>query len=217
MIKNPWFTLILGLLAGIVIGYVLAEQQQVPQAPPPAQEAQGALPSGHPPVAVQRQDANTEALLAQQIAELEARVASNPSDPRPMIMLGNLRFDAEHWQASRMWYERALEIDSGNTDVIVDLAVVYRNLAHRNLAQYEKAMELLEQAIAIDPKHPVAWFNKVIIYTFDLKDPKAALAALEHLKQMPQDGQHRVDVAELERRVMESIKEMQSAESASGE
>ena len=30
MYRNPWLTLILGLMVGLVIGYVLAEQQPVP-------------------------------------------------------------------------------------------------------------------------------------------------------------------------------------------
>lgn len=197
MIKNPWFTLILGLLAGIVIGYVLAEQQQVPPTSPPPTEA--GLPQGHPSVAPEGSAMNKEAMLAQQASELESRIAANPSDPIPMIMLGNLRFDAQHWQAARMWYERALEIDADNPDVIIDLAVVYRNIAH-----FEKALELLERAIAINPEHPVAWFNKVVIYNFDLEDREQALAALEHLKQLPNNSRHQVDIAELERRIADT-------------
>ena len=58
MHRNPWFTLILGLMVGLIVGYVLAERQAVPPAKairlglnPQAAAQQGEdLPEGHPPV-----------------------------------------------------------------------------------------------------------------------------------------------------------------------
>ena len=52
MYKNPWFTLVTGLMIGLVMGYIFAERQAVPPAKavvPPAAAQQG-LPAGHPPV-----------------------------------------------------------------------------------------------------------------------------------------------------------------------
>jgi tetratricopeptide (TPR) repeat protein len=197
MIKNPWFTLILGLLVGVVIGYILGERAQVaaPASQNQGQQATEILPEGHPPVA-EGANVSREELFAQQIAELEARNAANPTDPLPMVMLGNLRFDAGHWQAARMWYERALELEK-KPDVIIDLAVVYRNLG-----QYDRGLELLEQAIGINPAHPVAWFNKVVIYHYDLHDHGAAVEALQRLKELPPDPRHPIDFSRLEAEVM---------------
>ena len=56
MYRNPWFTLILGLMAGLVIGYVLAERQPVPPGKAlrlgmgTSPDQTEALPEGHPPV-----------------------------------------------------------------------------------------------------------------------------------------------------------------------
>jgi tetratricopeptide (TPR) repeat protein len=196
MIKNPWFTLILGLLVGLVIGYVLGERAQVaPASPSQVQQSDEILPEGHPPVA-EGGNVSREELFAQQIAELEARVSANPTDPIPMVMLGNLRFDAGHWQAARMWYERSLELEE-KPDVIIDLAVVYRNLS-----QHDRALELLEQAIGMSPTHPVAWFNKVVIYHYDLNDHEAAVEALQRLKELPPDPRHPIDYSRIEAEVM---------------
>jgi tetratricopeptide (TPR) repeat protein len=111
-------------------------------------------------------------------------------------MLGNLRFDAQHWQAARMWYERALELEK-TPDVIIDLAVVYRQLG-----QQQRALELLQQAISLSPQHPVAWFNKVVIYHYDLHDHGAAVEALQHLKELPPDPRHPIDYSRVEAEVM---------------
>jgi tetratricopeptide (TPR) repeat protein len=197
MIKNPWFTLIVGLLVGIIIGYVLGERAQVaaPAGQGQGQQATELLPEGHPPVE-EGPDMSREELFARQIAELEARVTANPTDPIPMVMLGNRRFDAGHWQAARMWYERALELEV-TPDVVIDLAVVYRNLG-----QHDRALELLEQAIGLSPEHPVAWFNKVVIYHYDLHDHEAAVKALQRLKELPPDPRHQVDYTRIEAEVM---------------
>jgi hypothetical protein len=117
--KNPWFTLVLGAMVGLVLGYVLAERQQVPPAKAAVRQqaaaaGQQGLPEGHPPV-----DATTNATgggaqgLAAQAAELEGLLARTPNEPRLMVGLGNLYFDAGRWTEARLWYERAMEIESG--------------------------------------------------------------------------------------------------------
>ncbi len=56
MFRNPWLTLVLGLMAGLILGYVFAEQQPVPPAKAlrqginPAAGQNESLPDGHPPV-----------------------------------------------------------------------------------------------------------------------------------------------------------------------
>ena len=116
MHKNPWFTLVLGAMVGLVLGYVLAERQQVPPAksaprPQTAAAAQQGLPEGHPPVNATTPGGGEVQRLAAQAAELEAMLARTPDDPRLMVALGNLYFDAGRWSDSRAWYERALQID----------------------------------------------------------------------------------------------------------
>ena len=180
MLKNPWFTLLLGLMAGLVFGYVLAERQTVPPARPAAMPAAGAgLPAGHPPVpgAATATDSQVEA----QAAELRQLLAESPGDRRLMVALGNLHFDVSRWEDARLWYERALEGGWSDPDVLTDLAVVYRNLERP-----EQALAILEQVTAGQPEHWQAWYNTVIVLHFDLhRHPEAerALSVLERVKE----------------------------------
>lgn len=201
MYRNPWFTLILGLLLGLVIGYVLAEQQPVPPgkalrlgaAPPTGQGDE--LPDGHPPV-----DGSSVAetqRLRQQVAEIEGLLASAPDDPGLMAALGNLYFDANRWQDARGWYEKSLQISSGEPNIMTDLAVVYRNLG-----EPQRAIELLDQVIAISADHWQAWYNKVVVYNFDLHDHDAAIDALRTLQELKKTNSRIPDLSSLEKEVL---------------
>ena len=76
MYRSPWFTLILGLMAGLVIGYVLAEQQPVPPGKAlrlgmgTSAGQTEALPEGHPPVNGMESDVATRAASDGQVAGL---------------------------------------------------------------------------------------------------------------------------------------------------
>lgn len=185
MHRNPWLTLILGLMAGLIIGYVLAERQPVPPARairlglnPQAAAQSEELPEGHPPIAAGT-DGDAQR-FRQQVTEIEGLLASNPDDSGLMTALGNVYFDASRWSEARDWYEKALKVSPGDSNILTDLAVVYRNLG-----QPQHALELLDKAIAIDSSHWQAWYNKIVIFQFDLHrhdDAADALRTLEELK-----------------------------------
>jgi tetratricopeptide (TPR) repeat protein len=199
MHRNPWFTLILGLIVGLIIGYVLAERQAVPPAKavrlglsPQAAAQQGdELPDGHPPIDgasgadVQR--------LRQQVAEIEGLLATSPNDAGLMAALGNVYFDASRWPDARDWYEKALQISSGDPNILTDFAVVYRNLG-----DFQRSIELLDQAIAIDSGHWQAWYNKVVVYQFDLHQHDDAAEALKTLQELKKSDSSIPDLSGLE-------------------
>ena len=201
MHRNPWFTLILGLLAGLVIGYVLAERQPIPPAkairlglgPQAAAQAEG-LPEGHPPV--DGPSAAEAQRLRQQVAEIEGLLAANPNDAGLMAAMGNLYFDASRWPEAREWYEKSLQIVSGDPNVITDLAVVYRNLGNP-----QRTIELLDQAIAIDSAHWQAWYNKVVVYQFDLHEHDEAVDAMRRLQELKKSNSAIPDLSGLESEV----------------
>jgi len=198
MLKNPWFTLILGLMVGLAVGYLLAEMQPVPPARVPVtggggESTTGALPEGHPPVPEQGQAA---ASVASQSRELQQLLEQNPEDSRLLIALGNLHFDAGDWPDARAWYERALEVGAENPDVITDLAVVYRNLK-----QPERALENLDRAIQLAPEHWQAWHNKVVILQFDLHLHDEAAQALERLEEIGRSNPAVPDLSSLQQQI----------------
>jgi len=203
MHRNPWFTLILGLMVGLIIGYVLAERQPVPPAKalrlglsPQAAAQQGeGLPEGHPPV---DGASGAEAQrLRQQVAELEGLMASNPNDAGLMAAMGNIYFDASRWQEARDWYEKALQISSGDSNILTDLAVVYRNLG-----EFDRTIELLDQALAVEPGHWQAWYNKIVVYQFDLHQHDAAADALKTLQELKKSNPSIPDLSGLEKEVL---------------
>jgi len=202
MHRNPWFTLIFGLIVGLIIGYVMAERQAVPPAKairlglsPQAASQQGeALPGGHPPVdGASGADAQR---LRQQVAELEGLLAANPNDAGLMAAMGNIYFDASRWPEARDWYEKALQVSSGDPNVLTDLAVVYRNLG-----EHERSIELLDQALAADPDHWQALYNKVVVYQFDLHQHDDAAEALKSLQELKKSNSAIPDLSGLEQEV----------------
>ncbi len=198
MLKRGWFLLVIGLIVGVVLGYVLAEQQTVlPVKAPVAATGMEGLPPGHPPVeqgaqATGASDANRA--LARQAAELEQLLAQSPNDARLMIALGNLYFDAARWGDARNWYERSLEKSAGDANVLTDLAVVYRNLS-----QFDRSLELLDKAIALEPDHWQAWYNKVVVLHFDLHRHEEAMAAMKKLQQIKATNPEVPDLSSLEK------------------
>jgi tetratricopeptide (TPR) repeat protein len=201
MFRNPWFTLVLGLLAGLTLGYVLAERQAVPPAKAvklglnPAGGQDEPLPEGHPPVDGQSAAAGQQ--LRQQVGEIEGLLAANPNDPKLMAAMGNLYFDASRWTDARVWYERSLAVAPDDVDVLTDLAVAFRNLE-----QPQKTIELLDRAIALSPDHWQAWYNKIVVYQFDLHEHDQAAGALRHLQQLKQQNPAIPDLSALEREVL---------------
>jgi tetratricopeptide (TPR) repeat protein len=200
MVRNPWFTLVLGLMVGLVLGYVLAEQQPIPPAKAvrlginPTAAADDGLPDGHPPV--EGQNAAASQQLRQQVAEIEGLLESNPDDPRLMAAMGNVYFDSNLWNEARVWYERSLGIEAQDVNVLTDLAVVYRNLQ-----QPQRTIELLDEAISLQSDHWQAWYNKVVVYQFDLHQHDAAGEALRRLQQLKQGNPQIPDLSGLEKEV----------------
>ena len=200
MFRNPWFTLVLGLMVGLVFGYVLAEGQAVPPAKAmrlgisPAANQNEALPQGHPPVEGQSVAANQQ--LRQQVSEIEGLLASNPDDPKLLAAVGNLYFDASRWDEARVWYERSMAVEPNDVDVLTDLAVVFRNLK-----QPQITIELLDRAIVVSPDHWQAWYNKVVVYQFDLHEHDAAAEALRRLQQLKQNNPDIPDLSAIESEV----------------
>lgn len=201
MFRSPWFTLVLGLVAGLTLGYVFAERQPVPPAKAvrlginPAAGQTEALPEGHPPVEGQTAAASQQ--LRQQVAEIEGLLTANPEDPKLMAAMGNVYFDASRWNEARTWYERSLAIAPDDVDVLTDLAVVFRNLE-----QPQQTIEMLDRALALSPDHWQAWYNKVVVYQFDLHEHDLAAESLRRLQQLKTQNPAIPDLSALESEVL---------------
>lgn len=209
MFKNPWFTLVIGLMVGLALGYVFAERQPIPPGKalrlgaPPAAQASG-LPDGHPPLDGGAPNPETR-FFEQQISEIRERIAQNPGDVGLKVEMGNAFFELArttgnpgHWQEARVWYETAMaEGRSNDPDVLTDLGVVLRNLEF-----FDRSVEALDRAIAVEPDHWQAWFNKVVVLNFDLHDHDGAREAFGRLKEIAARNPQVPDLAAMEAEVM---------------
>jgi len=210
MFKNPWFTLVIGLMVGLALGYVFAERQAIPPGKAlrlgaPAAAAQDPnLPDGHPPFDEGGPSSETK-FFEQQIAEIQGRIAQNPGEVGLKVEMGNAFFELarttgnpSYWRESQVWYETALaEGRSDDPDVLTDLGVVLRNQE-----QYDRSLEILNRAIAVSPEHWQAWFNKVIVLNFDLHDHDGAREAFGRLKEIAARNPDVPDLTGIEAEVM---------------
>ncbi|MEI6214389.1 MAG: tetratricopeptide repeat protein [Desulfuromonadales bacterium] len=106
----------------------------------------------------------------QRIAQAEKIVAQDPKNLTAWISLGNDYFDTEQAQKSINAYNKALEIQPNNPNVLTDQGVMFRKVGW-----YDKALANFEKANKIEQNHLQSLFNSGIVYAVDLKQPEKAI------------------------------------------
>ena len=119
----------------------------------------------------------------QQIKTLEAIVAEDSANRQAWVQLGHRYFDAKNPIKAIEAYDKALDIDGNDPDVLTDQAIMFRQLGW-----YEKAIETFQQANKLDPKHVNSLFNLGIVYMQDLGDYEKAKAALRRFLELVPSG-----------------------------
>ncbi len=116
MFRNPWFTLVLGLMVGLVFGYVLAEQQS--RAPGKSPQTGNSLRVAHRVRRCPKAIRLSILRLAPPINSFGSRLKKSRGSwqrtqmiPGLMAALGNVFFDAGNWADAKNWYEKSLAID----------------------------------------------------------------------------------------------------------
>lgn len=157
-----FIALIVGFLGGIVFSvYKFRTKESVQTAIPQEQTFMD-------------KDVSTD--RAVKIFELEQKTSQSPDDVAAWVQLGNLYFDSNNYTKAILAYNKSLELNPGNANVMTDLGVMYR----RN-GQPPEAIKAFDKAIKIDPKHETARFNKGIVLMHDLNDLAGAIRAWEEL------------------------------------
>ncbi len=178
--------LVVGTLVGFIAGYVMQEAMMSRQpAPPGAVVASGpssAAGSPSPGVAPGSPGSDGQPAMAE-VQRLSARVAENPDDVEALRGLANLNYDISNWQRAAELYERYLELEPGDLDVITDLGATYRFLGRSDdaLARFK---EVRERA----PSHWQARYNEILVLAFDLEDLEAARSAMAELLKLQPDN-----------------------------
>jgi cytochrome c-type biogenesis protein CcmH/NrfG len=123
--------------------------------------------------------------IMQQVAHVRTILAKDSADFDAWVALGNLFFDVHMSAEAIIHYRRALALHPGDLNVMTDLATMEREAGHP-----AEAVEILKRVIAVDSTHPQSWFNLGVIYSFDLQDPKSAVAAWRRFLALSPPSEH---------------------------
>ena len=161
-----------GVLLGLLAGWIIGSQQG---------GAQSSLPS--PPAAAQQQTAAPAqgqqappALDENKVAQLRSEADRDPRNPAPRVQLGNVYFDSERFEDAIRWYSEALAIDPRQVGVSTDLGIAYY---YTN--QPDKALEQFDRSLAIDPSHAKTLLNVGVVRAFGKQDLQGAARAWERV------------------------------------
>lgn len=174
--------LIIGFLLGVLVGGKFMAGSTTSNNQPAMQQTGGAMPN--------------PGQLSARIAELEQLTAKDPKNLQAWITLGNDYFDSNQAQKAVQAYNKALELDPNNTNVLTDQGVMFRALGF-----YDRALANFDKANKLDPKHLQSLFNTGIVYAVDLKQPAKAKAVFESLLQKDQSS----DLARQSREMLQQL------------
>lgn len=119
----------------------------------------------------------------EQVQRLRRYVEENPEDSSALRVLANMNYDIQNWSRAAELYERLLELEPGDHDVMTDLGITYRNLARPT-----EALGQFRQVQAEDPGNWHSRYNEVLVLAFDLKDFDRAGTVLEELLALQPDN-----------------------------
>jgi tetratricopeptide (TPR) repeat protein len=158
MMKNDTILVgIVALVAGLIIGWMAGQKSSGP--------ASVAVSKGPAPVSAPAPMIN----LQQKINELKAMVAADPKNRNAWVALGNEYFDTDQPMEAVEAYQKALELNDKDANVLTDQGVMFRRLGW-----FDRAVANFSKANQIDPRHANSLFNLGITYRYDLQDfPKA--------------------------------------------
>jgi tetratricopeptide (TPR) repeat protein len=160
---------IAGVLFGLIAGWIIGSQQAVGRpstaAAPPSASAPAASPPARAPVL---DDAQVKALTS--VAERE------PKNAQARAQLANLYFDADRYDDAIKWYSDVLTLTPNDVNVITDLGVSYYYTNNP-----DKALELFNRSLKLDPKHTKTLLNVGIVKAFGKQDLQGASEAWQQV------------------------------------
>lgn len=118
------------------------------------------------------------------LIELNKILKYEPKNLSVMVTLGNYYFDRKEYLKAIEHYEQVLDFNPKNSDVRTDLAISYYYLG-----KVDKALEELDVAIANNPGHALAYYNKGIILWQGKNDLEGSLKAFEEYLKISPHGE----------------------------
>ena len=155
--------LVVGVLVGIIVGNKGGETSGTASNPP----------SSSAPVVNYDQN----------VKMLQGVVAQEPGNRTAWVQLGNNYFDSNQFVQAVEAYDKALELEGNDPNVLTDQGVMFRKLGW-----YDRAVQNFETASQVNPMHAQGLYNLGIVYRYDLNDYPSAIEAWERFLQVAPPG-----------------------------
>ncbi len=94
------------------------------------------------------------------VGQLMEKLQEDPEDISTLRTLATVFMSLQEWKRARHFWQRLLEVDSGNVQARQELALVFFRLN-----EYTRAAEHLKKALELDPGNVYAHYNLGMIYT----------------------------------------------------
>lgn len=199
---------IIGLLAGVIIGYVGSNYINKAYGPgaPEAASTGAELPAGHPSTGENSSDGGAMEAIEKarrdpndfeaqiQAANLSKQINRNeqaleflnaaqkikPNDFDLLVNLGNTTFDLRQYETAEQWYRKALAVKPNEVVVIMDLGLTYFLRQPRDI---DRAIAEYRRALAIDAGHEKTLQNMIaaLIEKGDKGQARQYLSRLEQV------------------------------------
>jgi len=198
---------IAGMCFGIILGWIIATQQQPARAVAPVAQAAGGTQQQQQSQSASASGQQAKVLDEARVQQLTTILTSDPKNAGAAVQLGNTYFDAERYPEAINWYEKALAIDPKNADASTDLGVSYY---YTNRA--DEALKQFENSLRIDPKHAKTLLNKGIVLAFGKQDLNGAAESWRKVVELAPNSPE----AQAAQRGLEGIAASQSGARAGG-
>ena len=152
---------IAGMCFGIILGWVIGEQQGSTRQVATTTAGSAATGGQAAPV-----------LDEARVQSLMTVIKNDPKNAGAALELANTYFDAERYADAIKWYEASLQIDPSNPNASTDLGVSYYYSG-----QVDRALERFAASLELDPKHTKTLLNQGIVLAFGKQDLAGAQEA----------------------------------------
>ena len=122
------------------------------------------------PAKVTQQPASAPAVNYQQrISELQVIVGNDANNRNAWVQLGHNYFDSNQPLEAIDAYDKALQLDGNDSNVLTDQGIMYRRIGW-----FDKAIANFNKANELNPNHPQSLFNLGLVYRDDLQEIEKA-------------------------------------------
>lgn len=153
MKKENILIVVVTLVVGLLVGVIVTKTTRGGSSGQGQAQGQGQAP------------VQNVANYQQNIQMLKDLTAKEPGNRNAWVQLGHNYFDSNQPMEAIQAYDKALELNPNDADVLTDQGVMFRQLGW-----FDRAVENFTKANEVNPDHAQSLYNLGIVYKYDLQD-----------------------------------------------